>query len=337
MGTMFRRHVGRAALVTLIMLFIGMGTALPAGARSASQAQDDQAQDAPVINTAELKLWPEYDDPGLLVIFSGQFAEGTTFPVKVTFPVPTGARNIQATYLDTSGSLINRPFDVKDGDLTYELPSSAFHVEYYVDRAPSGEQRVIPYHFEVPYAIKTLNISVQQPARSSGFTLTPASENTQQGTDGLTYHVLNRSDLAAGEELALEIKYSKGDTGLSAPQLAVAPTSAAPPQAAAASAAATTGSTNWLPWLLIGLGLVLLAGVLVYWFLTQRGAAPATAAAAGTTRSGPAPAKPAAAAIVRPPARTQATGDAVAFCTNCGHALRPEDRFCSQCGAPRRS
>ncbi|MGE5601534.1 MAG: hypothetical protein ACM30E_00690, partial [Nitrososphaerales archaeon] len=252
MGAILRGQAGRAALVPVIMLLIIMASALPARAQSTgqpqaaetqpapgAQAQVAQAQNAPVIDTADLKLWPEYDDPGILVIFSGRFAEGTTFPLQVTFPVPVGARNIQATYEDASGSLINRPFDVKDGKLTYEIPSAAFHLEYYVDRAPSGEQRDIAYDFVAPYPVNALSVSVQQPARSSGFTLAPASESSQTGTDGLTYYVFNRRNLAAGEKLGLEIKYSKADTGLSAPQLAVAPTGAAALPATGGSAATT--------------------------------------------------------------------------------------------------
>ncbi len=50
---------------------------------------------------------------------------------------------MQATYQDASGGLINRPFEIADGKLTYEMPSAAFHTEYYVDRAPSGDQRQI--------------------------------------------------------------------------------------------------------------------------------------------------------------------------------------------------
>jgi hypothetical protein len=332
-GTQFKAQGSRGVLLAMIMLLVLVGNASPASA----ETQSAQGQNsAPVISSAELKLWPEYDDPGVLVIFSGQFADGTTFPLKATFPVPAAARNIQATYQDASGSLINRPFDVKDGKLTYELPSAGFHLEYYVDRAPTGEQRDVAYDFEAPYPVDALSVSVQQPARSSGFTLTPASENTQTGNDGLTYYVFNRRNLAAGEKLGLNIKYTKADTGLSAPQLAVAPTGAVAQPAGAANPTtaptAATGSTNLLPWLLIGLGLALLAGVLAYWLLSQRRTSPAAAGPA--TRPRPATA---AQATVRPPVRAQATGDAVTFCTNCGHALKPEDRFCSQCGAPRRA
>ena len=42
------------------------------------------------IDEASLRLWPEYDDPGLLVILSGTFTGTGAFPQKVAFPVPAG-------------------------------------------------------------------------------------------------------------------------------------------------------------------------------------------------------------------------------------------------------
>lgn len=352
MAVMRRGQARRSALVATTLSFILViaalaVSALPASARSViAQSAPVQsaavAQTAPIIESADLRIWPEYDDPGLLVIFSGQFAEGTNVPFQASFPIPAGARNIQATYQDDSGTLINRPFEVKDGKLVYELPSRGFHYEYYVDRAPSGEQRDIAFEFEAPYAIDALRVAVQQPARATGFALAPAAENSETGTDSLTYHILNRRNLALGEKLGLEIKYTKADSGLTAPQLAVAPTSAAALPAASAPATTTTaatGVTNLLPWLLIALGLVLGAGVLVYWWMTsqRRSAQPAAPmpAKGGATLAGQGSARP-----VQPPARAAArpqSAESVSFCTNCGHGLKAEDRFCSQCGAPRRS
>ncbi len=336
---MMRRGQARrsafVAIVLLLMSVIGAGL-----------AGTVEAQVAPIVETADLRLWPEYDDPGLLVIVSGTFAEGTALPLQAAFPIPAGARNIQATYLDDQGSLINRPFEVKDGKLTYELPTRGFHYEYYVDSAASGNERNLEYDYVAPYAVNALRVAVQQPARSSSFTLSPAAENTETGTDGLTYHVLSRRNLAAGETLGLGIKYSKTDTGLSAPQMPVAPT--APAQAPATSAAtsgfaAAGGVGSLLPWLLIAFGLALGAGALLYWWTTQRRQAEASAAAAEVkTRGAGTPARSVPPGSV-PPMRTRApqtpqpTGEPVSFCTNCGHPLKTDDRFCSQCGAPRRS
>lgn len=320
---MYKASGNTAAFIITVVLLLTVIPVLPAG-----------AQNSPVIQQAELRLWPEYDDPGLLVIFSGSFASGTAFPLQVAFPLPTGARNVQATFKDESGTLINRPFGIKDGQLSYELPAPDFHFEFYVDRAPSSNERTISYALDTPYAVQSLNIAVQQPARATDFTLTPAAEASQQGSDGLTYHVLNRINVAAGETIDLVLTYTKPDTGLTAPQLAVTTTDS-PVQSNATQTTTDFGFSAWLPWLLIGLGIVLLAGSLTYWILSRRRSAgpplSASRRTADASRNVPARTRPSA------PQVTAAAQQTAAYCTNCGHPLRADDRFCSQCGTPRRS
>jgi len=319
---MHKVPTGTAALVITVVLLVAVAPVLPAG-----------AQNPPVIQQAELRLWPEYDDPGLLVIFSGNFELGTAFPMQVAFPIPSGARNVQATFKDKSGTLINQPFVITDGQLTYELPAADFHFEFYLDRAPSGDERTISYTLDSSYAVQSLSIAVQQPARATGFTLSPAAEASQQGSDGLTYHVLNRQNVAAGDSMDLVLKYTKPDTGLTAPQLAVTTTDS-PLQSGATQTTTTSGSAAWLPWLLIGLGVVLLAGSLTYWILTQRRNIRPPLSASGRTAS----ASPSAPASAWPgPHTTPAAQQTAVYCTSCGHPLRAEDRFCAQCGTPRRS
>lgn len=319
---------GWIALFAAIIAFTAasvVGPCAPVHAQSA----------APEIAQAELRLWPEYDDPGLLVIFSGAFAEGTPTPVQVALPIAPGARNIQATFMDESGTLINRPFEVKDNVLTYEVPSATFHIEYYVDRAPSAAQRNIEFTFDAPYAIDALQISIQQPARATDFSVQPAADGSEPRADGLTYHTLIRSNVAAGQELGLSIRYTKTDSALSAPQLAVTTTEGPAPDTTAATTLATT-KTNLLPWLLIGLGVALLAGIGAYWFLSQRRQKPAGRAAPARSRAGTRAPEARGGAGASRPSSSAATA-AAAFCTQCGAPLHASDRFCPQCGTRRRA
>ena len=155
--------------------------------------------------------------------------------------------------------------------------------------------------------------------------------------------MLNRANVAAGEKLDIGVSYTKTDTGLSAPQLAVTATGV-PQQAAVASS--TDGAADWLPWVLIGLGVLLFGGILVYWLLSRRSPEPApvastprTGRSAGSTptRRAPPPQKPLPTVPARAPDAPAPAAGPVAYCVNCGHALKGEDRFCSQCGTPRRS
>ena len=263
----------------------------------------------------------------MLVILAGDFADDATFPQDVAFPVAKGARNIQATVNDPTKGLLVQQWQMQDGKVAYALPQPGFHLEYYVDRPPSGDKREIVHTFEAPYPIAALEIAVQQPARATDFSVTPAPSSTIQGADGLTYHIIKLENLAAGEKRDIAISYVKTDSGLSSPQLAV--TSATPaPQAAAPAQPQTTppAQTSWLPILLIVVGVLALIGIGVYWFLSRRPASPLTKPLRPTVSSAP----------PQPAARPVTTSAAI-FCTQCGNTLRPEDRFCAQCGAPRKS
>jgi hypothetical protein len=285
------------------------------------------AQGALTIPQASLKLWPEYDDPGLLVIFAGDFANDASFPQTVAFPVAAGARNIQATVNDATRGLLSQEWQLQGGEVTYSLPQPGFHVEYYVDRPPSGDQREIVHTFEAPYPIASLEIAVQQPARATDFSVTPTPSRTITGTDGLTYHIINLTNLAAGEKRDIAINYVKTDSGLTSPQLAV--TSATPAAQATAPVQPETKQAalpSWLPLLLIGVGLLALIGIGVYWFTSRR----RPIMPVEPVRPEPASAPP-------QPAARPASGSGATFCTRCGNALRPDDRFCAQCGAPRKN
>lgn len=303
-------------VVTLLVLLGGMAAA----AQSAELT----------IPRASLQLWPEYDDPGLLVIFSGDLADTTAFPQQVTFPVMPGARDIQATANDPEKGLLSQVWQLDGNKLIYTLPQPGFQIEYYLDRQPSGDTRAIKYTFEAPYPIGSLDIAVQQPPRATGFTVTPQPSGTEVRSDGLTYHLISRENLKAGDKLDIAIRYIKTDSTLTSPQLAVS--SGAPAAAGAgastaqpAPAATSVFAANWLPYLLIGLGLLALIGLGAYWFLGQQRTVEPPAMAKRTPPQGE----------VRPPAGPPVTGGA-AFCTQCGHRLGPDDRFCAQCGAIRK-
>jgi hypothetical protein len=309
-----RFALGGLTLLSLLAAVV-MCLASPVGAQGPGLA----------IDKASLRLWPEYDDPGLLVILSGNITGTTKFPQQVAFPIPASARGIQATSVDATGDLLSQPWQVVDGKLTYSLPSPDFQIEYYLDRPAGGNQRDISYTFESPYPIRTLEVAAQQPARASAFAMTPQSQRSAQGNDGFTFYLVERADMGAGDKLPVNIRYTKNDQGLSVAQAKIETTGST--GTANPSGAASGGkSTDWLPILLIGLGVALLAGAGIYWFLRIRPTpAPAPVAAKAQTPSKASPAPQ--------PARS---ANAV-FCTQCGRQLSSSDRFCAQCGTPRKS
>lgn len=282
------------------------------------------------IDQASLRLWSEYDDPGLLVILYGAITGTTTFPQEVAFPIPSAARGVQATMVDASGSLLSQPWQLVDGKLIYTMAGPEFQIEYYLDRSPSGNQREVSFTFEAPYAIKNLEVAVQQPARATAFSTTPPPDRSIQAGDGFTYYMTDRENIEAGEKLTFNIRYTKNDQGLSVAQANPQATDLTDRASSAAPAAAATGTTDWLPYAMVGAGLAALAGAIVYWFVQVR---PTTTPPANPVKvSRQARAEP----PQKPPAAAKASVGKAVFCTQCGHQLGPADRFCAQCGTPRR-
>jgi hypothetical protein len=205
----------------------------------------------------------------------------------------------------------------------------------------SGNQRDLSFAFQAPYPIQKLQVDVQQPARATGFSLTPQADSSGPASDGFTYYHLTRSTLAAGQSLAINMRYSKTDRDTS---VAPAPTAAAPAiqpgsvTVTTSGAASGTSLTAVLPWLLVGVGVLIALSVGGYYLLVLRPRPePSPAMPAGRGKAAPAKNPAAGARSPAPQSSRPATGGAAAaFCPQCGRAYGVDDQFCAKCGAARR-
>lgn len=307
-----------ASALLSVCLILGMA-ALPAAAQGTT----------PALEEATLRLSPEYDDPGLLVILTGSFNSDTRLPIQASFPVPQAARGLQATEQDPSQSLLTREWTRQADQISYTLQAQpGFQVEYYLDRQPSGNDRVVQFSWRAPYDIKSLTIVTQQPQRASNFSMVPKADSSFQSGDGLTSYQVKRSDVKAGDNFNITVRYTKSDAAPSFQRSQSANTSGA---AAPVPTAPASQPQNFLPYILIAVGVAALAGALVYWIMEQRQASrPAARRERSERRTVAAGSKPRSAIAGRP-----ALDDDTRFCPKCGRPYAPGDRFCGQCGAPR--
>jgi hypothetical protein len=295
----------------------------------------------PTLKEANLRLSPEYDDPGLLVILTGTFDNVEAYPRQITLPVPAAARGIQATEQDASGTLINRKWQHTGDQVTYSLEAQpSFQLEYYLDRPPAGNDREIKYSWQAPYAVKDLTLTVQQPARAQSFTVTPKPDSSLVSADGLTTFVTKQSNLGAGESVDFVINYTKADAAPSLPRSqpaanttdgsAVAGNTATSGGAGATTPGPSRQSLPIIPLVLIGVGMAALVGAAVYWLLERQRSLAPSVASHGTRR-----------AVTDGKARSERVSPApvsdgeARFCRKCGRAFNASDRFCGQCGTPR--
>jgi len=321
-----RRYLRLAAVLAVLALSLGVGP-LPAA-----------AQTPPTLATLHIALWPEYDRPGVLVIIDGSLPAGTALPAEVALRMPAAAGLPNATaYQAADGSLLAASYTTapagSDIIVTFSIEALAFRLEYYDPALTvTGGRRTYTFDWTSDYAVTTAAVRVQQPAEATEFATLPALAATGTAEDGLAYYAGSLGSLTAGQAVQVTISYTKPNDTLTSALVAPAP--------AATTAVAPVGTNNTLGALIVaGVGLAA-AGVIgfIYWrgrrparaAETRRRSAPRRHRSQSAAQRAPAAPRPAApAARPTPPAAAGA-----AFCTQCGQARQPGDKFCRQCGAP---
>lgn len=298
-GATVRRtpYLGR---LLLGLLALTMAAVPPAGAESP----------ALTLKNIKVSVWPEYDEPRVLVIYEGEFAG--TFPQEVRFRLPAGAEAAQVCALKKpADEHICQLYQIKpEGDgllLTYTLPIPTFFVEFYYYPLQGAGPRDIAFSFRPLDPVESLDLEVQEPLRAAEFRLTPPSSTVSSDGQGFRYYHYRYSNLTPEQPVEVRIGYNKADANPSVAKRQ--PGGAAP---------GGLGSGLGLP-LLLG-GAVVLA-VLAAWVLGRRAqgrvsvpqAAPAWRGAGGGSEK-----------------------KGGVFCTQCGQALRREDNFCPRCGRKAR-
>jgi hypothetical protein len=268
------------------------------------------AQSEITLNSVQVQLWPEYDQPSMLVIFEFTARENITLPTQITFHLPKDANVVAAAFYD-NGNLLNANYTpaVQDGDwqtLTITIDKvTTYRFEYYEPISINGRARQFSYLWPADYAVEAFNIKVQEPVDTVSLTSEPALEKTQE--NGANIYSSKPLSLAAGRQFTLNLQYEKSSDALTVPS---SPVQTAPIDET------TSGRiplTSYLPYILGGLGAVLIVGGLLYYFLSGRvrGRKP--------RRRNRAPSVP-------------ESNASVTHCHQCGTRAKPSDRFCRVCG-----
>ena len=272
-------------------------------------------------SSLEVDLWPEYDQPSLLVIYRAVLSDEVSLPAQLTFRIPTVAGRPTAVAVgQTLDSVADVESDVQTNgewaEVSFLAAAPAVQIEYYdPGLAKTGNQRRFTYTWPGDYGVDDLRIQVQQPVDASEMSISPALEPGSQGQDGLTYYNKDIGSVAAGEPFTIQANYRKGSDTLTVRNLSVEP---------GAPAERTGGNLRSdmmaaLPWILGLLGVILIVGGgLWYWQSGRSG-----------VRSPARRRKPAS-------ARESTPAEGYIYCHNCGKRAGPGDRFCRTCGTKLR-
>ena len=328
-GNILSRAFAIAGLLVLIALIASPAT----GA----------AVDKPLaIKTMKLQVWPEYDDPRVMVTYAGEFKDGPTFPQPVKFTVQMGSEmNMVCALQPPDDDHLCQLYDTLPGtdDLTvsYTLPIPTYYLEYYWDGIKGQTDKSFSFKYTSPYAIDSLELEVQQPLKATDFKLAQPYASASADSRGFKYYHYTFNNVTPGQVITLDASYIKPD---SKPSVAK--------QTGATGGTSSSGSNAYV---LLGIGGALLVIVAFGFLFLKRKPAPAPVRAAPAIQSRKAARAEArqievqrtgrheAQAARRPetpkaaPPTSRPQGGAAAFCSQCGTRLPAGSRFCHVCGA----
>jgi zinc ribbon protein len=271
-----------------------------------------QAQTPIKLSSLQVQLWPEYDQPSMLVIYDFRLPESTKLPVSVSMTFPKEAHLVAVASQASDGSLLNTDYigpNVTESLQTITIQiqtSTTYHIEYYQPLSRTGKQRQFTYLWPGDYAIDDISISIRVPPDTTSIVTDPIMKSTK-GADGSSNLIKDFGGLGAGQEFPLQVSYTKTTDTLSVPAESVQPS-----KPIGSNTPGRVLLSNYLPYALGALGIAAIAAASIY--LLQ----PHNRYALQKRRSHP------------PRKETQAKTEI--YCHQCGARAEPGDRFCRVCG-----
>ena len=275
--------------------------------------QSVRAQGAPSLSSVSVAIWPEYDQPSVLVIYRIIVSPETSLPATMSFRIPASAGEPSVVAVgETMSSVTDRDIKFSTGiegewmEVIVEVTGPAIQLEFYDPAlAKQGQDREFTYLWPGDYAAQSFRVEFQQPYDASLTEILPPLPDVKAAPQDLTYYSGEFGPLAAGEEFSIEFRYRKTSDELS---ISLVPVDA--PELDTNTIGRVSIGT-YLPWLLAGAGVLLITGGLYYYYRGQPRVKP-------SRRRHAAPAE---------------SSGGTRYCAQCGTRAHPGDRFCRTCGA----
>ncbi len=185
--------------------------------RTLASPSPSPAVDAPStlrLTRLALALWPEYDDPRVLLIMRGEVSPDATFPLKLSLPLPRGGDLIGAGIVSPQNAMLLQPHTIVPGTsqdtLELTISSGRFFVELYYDPLVREEDsKRFQFVFEAPYAIDMLTMDIQQPYTAMDFTTEPTAMRQDVDSQGGRHFRFTYQQVARGTRKAFTVRYRK--------------------------------------------------------------------------------------------------------------------------------
>jgi hypothetical protein len=281
----------------------------------------------PVIKNAvpldllEVALWPEFDRTQMLVTYRALLPSDVSLPANVGLPIPADVGDPHAVAIyGADGELLDAEYtrDVEGewATITVATGSRGVWLEYYDALIMEGSERKYEFLWPGGLVLGTFAYEIQQPVGVSEMKITPLGVGRLE-EDGFFYYRRDLGSAVAPKDFLISLTYHKSTSGLSVDSLAPSPSLVRP--------ATTRGGTPdlglWLPWVVGGFAVILLAVGGLYFLRFRREEAD-----------------------TRPHPRRRLSTEKKAhdlheidaspvFCHQCGLQAGVSDHFCRRCGA----
>jgi len=279
------------------------------------------AAGAPKLDSLNVELWSEYDQPSMLVINQFVVSQDTPLPASVTLRFPKDGNLVAVAIQNNEGKLYTKDFALpaQQGNwqtVTINVESYQPHrIEYYQPLTRDGNKREFKYQWFGDYYVKRFNVMVLIPADSTQLITSPVLQSTSTSKDGLLISgTVTKSEMKVMNSFQFDLQYQRTSTALADPDAA---DQVQPSQPVGKNTPGRVSITN-LPWIIGGFGLALIVIALFsYWRSTQSSEE-----------------KP---LRRRHRNEAEATSEEEAYCHECGTRAHAGDRFCRTCGSRLRS
>jgi hypothetical protein len=277
-------------------------------------------KDVAPLELLEVALWPEFDRSQVLVIYRALLPSDVPLPTSIGLPIPAdvGEPHAVAIY-GTDGALVDAEYtrDVEGewATITVETESRGVWLEYYDALIIEGQEREFDFLWPGGLALGTFAYEIQQPVGASEMKITPLGGGRFE-EDGFFYYRRDLGPALAQTDYLISLAYFKATPDLSVDSLVPGPSLVRP--------STTRGGTPdlglWLPWVIGGFGVVLLA-VGGFYILRLRREEAAARPRPRRRRS-----------VQKKAKDFQEIDASPVFCHQCGLQAGVSDHFCRRCG-----
>lgn len=252
-------------IVSLLMLFVSFNGLAVA-------ADDDVPSPDLKMSKLDLSVWPEYDDPRVLVIYNVTLKQPLKFPFRVKYLIPKDAFIGMACEVTETGGHTCKPTQrVNKGDydeLSYVVQSRpTLFFEYYYNPLKGDTNKSFDFIYKPVYEIDDLKVEVQEPLKATNFKLDPLSTESSTDSAGFKYDLYGFKSVKKDQPIGIKVSYTKSD-----PKPSVEKKQDQGGATQSAPGAATSGATNSNNILIIILAIVAIVSVFFsgYWLSTSK-------------------------------------------------------------------